>query len=300
MDIFLSIACLILAVLLLLVWIQNHQMRKAVDEIRHSFRLRLGMDTNIGIDTASTNPAIRALAADLDLQVKILRKQQLQYQSGNRNLQEAMANLSHDIRTPLTAIMAYLDLLEQEALPQPSRQYLDVINNRIHVLKTLVEDLFQYTLANADASKPKELICINQVLETCMAQQYAAFTAKQILPEIDIPLIPVKRYLHPAYLTRILDNIIGNALKYSDGDFSVALSEDGCIRFANHASLLDEITIGKLMNRYYTLEDGKGSTGLGLHIAKTLTEQMGGTLQLYLQDNVFTIKLYFPKKNPDD
>lgn len=299
MNTYLVLICLILALIIVLLWMQNKQLYKEVDEIRHSFRMRLSMDTNVGVDTGSANPAIKALAADLDQQLKLLRKEQLRYYSKNQALHETMTNLGHDIRTPLTAIMAYLDLLQEEIIPQPARQYIDVITSRIQVLKTLVEDLFQYTVASAPASKPAELLHVNHYLETSIAQQYAAFTARQITPKITIPAAPVKCQLHPVSLIRILDNIISNALKYSDGDLSIQLSPDGTMTFTNHTSSLDEIAAGKLMDRYYTIADGTSSSGLGLHIAKTLTKQMGGTMQVSLKDRLFTVLLQFPVKKLD-
>lgn len=96
-------------------------------------------------------------------------------------------------------------------------------------------------------------------------------------------------------LSRIFGNIINNAVKYSDGDLIITLSEDGEITFANHASQLDGIKVGRLFDRFYTVETASAeSTGLGLSIAKALIEQMGGKIAAEYEDGIIRVKVIFP------
>ena len=92
---------------------------------------------------------------------------------------------------------------------------------------------------------------------------------------------------------RIVSNIISNAMKYSDGDFNVLLKENGTIQFSNRASKLDEVQVGHLFDRFYTVENVQNATGLGLSIAKTLTEEMKGHIDAVYQDGVLKITLTF-------
>lgn len=94
-------------------------------------------------------------------------------------------------------------------------------------------------------------------------------------------------------LFRIFENIIGNAIKYSDGDLQIALSKQGQITFSNHAAGLNEIDVQRLFDRLYTIETAKKSTGLGLSIAKTLTEQMHGHITARYEKDVLFIDLMF-------
>mgnify|MGYP000817906263 CR=1 FL=1 len=97
--------------------------------------------------------------------------------------------------------------------------------------------------------------------------------------------------------SRLFGNLISNALKYSDGDLEITLKDTGEIIFSNHASRLDEIQVGRLFDRFYTVETASSrSNGLGLSIARVLTEQMGGTISAGYEDGVLQICILFPEK----
>ena len=136
-------------------------------------------------------------------------------------------------------------------------------------------------------------------LEESLADFYAALAQRGITPEISIPEMPVVRQLDRAALSRILGNVLSNALKYSDGDLSVALLDTGELIFANTASALDEVQVGRLFDRFYSVESARNSTGLGLSISKLLTERMDGTITADFERPKFRIRLIFPQKqNP--
>ncbi len=99
----------------------------------------------------------------------------------------------------------------------------------------------------------------------------------------------MERALDKSALKRIFANIIGNAVKYSGGDLTVTLAEDGTVSFSNTAERLDSVTVGKLFDRYYTVETAENATGLGLSIAKLLAEQMGARLTAEYSERVLTV-----------
>ena len=97
-------------------------------------------------------------------------------------------------------------------------------------------------------------------------------------------------------LNRIFSNLLSNAVKYSSGDLKITLKENGEITFENTAETLDEVQVGRLFDRFYTVEDAGKSTGLGLAISRTLTEQMGGTAEAEYKDGRLVIVLKLPVK----
>lgn len=108
---------IIIGILLLIIFALSAKiyfLRKSTQEIAEAFRDRLTADTNTLIDISSRDPYMRKLASEINIQLRLLRKERHRYQQGDLELKEAVTNISHDLRTPLTAISGYLDLLERE------------------------------------------------------------------------------------------------------------------------------------------------------------------------------------------
>ena len=160
-------------------------------------------------------------------------------------------------------------------------------------MKQLTEELFQYTLAVSDTDvMTLEKINLNGILENCISSYYVVLKQNNIIPEIRIPDNKVLRQGNENALTRVLGNIISNAIKYSDGDLNISLSEDGEIIFSNMAYGLDEVQVGRLFDRFYTVETARKSTGLGLAISKTLIEQMNGTITAKYENGRLSIHIF--------
>ena len=136
---------------------------------------------------------------------------------------------------------------------------------------------------------------LNRVLEESLASYYGAFVQHNITPKSSISEEKAERFLNRSALMRIFGNIISNALKYSDGDLSVVMKPDGTIVFANKAAGLTPVLAGRLFDRFYTVETGSQSTGLGLAIAKQLCKRMGGSIRADYQEEKLIITLFFPK-----
>lgn len=255
---------------------------------------RLMQDTNAPLTSASRDRALRTLAATLNKELKTLRQQRLRYENGDRELKRAVTNISHDLRTPLTAISATLDLLDDEEKSDTVARSLALIRNRTDAMTRLTEDLFRYSVILAEekplACKP---LILNDVLAESLAAFYDALTARGITPDIHLCETRITRTLNRDALARIFANILNNALKYSDGDLAVNLNTDGSITFANHAANLDKTTVGQLFDRFFTVEAAHHSTGLGLSIARTLVKQMNGEITAAYADGMLIITVQF-------
>ena len=143
-------------------------------EIGDSFADRLKTDTNMLIDVSCNDKTIKYLASLINEQLKTLRRQSHRYIQGDNELKEAVTNISHDLRTPLTAICGYLDMLEGEEMTENARRYLLIIRNRASALKQLTEELFQYSIIiSSGEEQEKEDIVVNSLLEESVAACYA-------------------------------------------------------------------------------------------------------------------------------
>ena len=291
----LQILTVLLIFVILLLWLKIRLMQKAAEEISSGLSRKLACDTNTLLTISSRDRHMRKLAESINCQLRELRRQRLRFQQGNLEISETITNLSHDLRTPLTAICGYLDLLEKAGGPEEASRYIQIVKSRTDVLKHLSEELFRYFLATSEISGLSfEPVVLNSALEEILAAYYAALKSRRITPAVQIPETKITRSLNKNALSRILGNIIGNALKYSDGDLNITLSGDGRITFSNHASKLNELLANRLFDRFYTVETAARSTGLGLSIAKELTEQMGGTITAGYDEGILQIALSFP------
>ena len=274
-------------------------MRKAAREIRTGFAQKLNTDTNTQIDLSSRSRCMRALANDINMQLRVLRRQRLQYLQGDRELKEAITNISHDLRTPLTAICGYLDLLKDMQTSEEVTRYLAQITERVNALRQLTEELLHYSIVTSVQPDKAETLDLCGLLEESLLSFFGVMRQKNITPTIDLPTQRVMRTLPRAAVQRIFGNIISNALKYSDGDFTVSLNEEGTAVFSNTAKHIDTVQVAKLFDRFYTVESGTTATGLGLSIAKHLTEQLGGTITAHLENDRLSFVVCFPKTFPD-
>lgn len=270
-------------------------LRRAAEDIHLQFAARLESDTNVGIDIATRDRAMRRLASDIDVQLALLRKAHIRYARGDNELKEAITNIAHDLRTPLTAMCGYMDLLGREDMGEAARGYLAIIANRVEALKRLSEELFQYSVTvSGSPNEGLETVSVRQAVEECVAGCYGALKERGIVPEILLPEARVERRLNRVALSRILVNILSNALKYSDGDLHIDLTEQGVVTFSNHAARLDEVSVGRLFDRFFTVHNGMGGTGLGLSIAKLLIERMGGGISALKDGDIFAVTLRLP------
>ena len=287
------ICSLALAALCLLAYllVLRHSLREAAEELDEKLRT----DTNTLISISSGDRAMQSLVTHINRQLQALRRERLRLHSGNAELTAAVTNVSHDLRTPLTALCGYLDLLEQEPQTEAAARYLAVLRERTDAMRALTEELFRYSVLTATADElHKEPVCLNDVLEQSLAGFYGTPSARGITPSVQLPEEKVIRPLDAAALRRVFDNILSNAAKYSDGDLAVVLAPDGKVTFSNRASALSRVEAARLFDRFYTVDSARGSTGLGLSIAKLLTEKLHGTISADYENETLRICIAFP------
>ena len=287
------ICSLALAALCLLAYllVLRHSLREAAEELDEKLRT----DTNTLISISTGDRAMQSLVTHINRQLQAPRRERLRLHSGNAELTAAVTNISHDLRTPLTALCGYLDLLEQEPQTEAAARYLAVIRERTDAMRALTEELFRYSVLTATADElHTEPVCLNDVLEQSLAAAYGALSARGITPSVQLPEEKVIRPLDAAALRRVFDNILSNAAKYSDGDLAVVLAPDGEVTFSNRASALSRVEAARLFDRFYTVDSARGSTGLGLSIAKLLTEKLHGTISADYENETLRICIAFP------
>ncbi len=286
-----------MAVLTVVLLVKIYMLQKAAIEIERAFAERLATDTNTLISISSRDRSMRRLANAINGALLTLRAQRRRYLQGDMELKRAVTNISHDLRTPLTAICGYLDLLEQEEQTDAAKRHIAIMRDRAEMMTGLTEELFRYfTLAFGEKEAVREPVAVNGVLEESIAAFYTILKERGIAPVVRMPGRKVVRMLERSALSRVCSNLLHNAAAYSDGDLEVVLSETGELVFSNTAAGLDAVQAGRLFDRFYTVEAASQSTGLGLAITKTLVEQMGGSIAAEYKANRLRICVALPEE----
>ena len=297
MEMWLWAAAGVLAVINVLLLLKVRALRRAAREIEDGFADRLMTGTNTLIDISSSDRTMRRLADSLNVQLRRLREARHRFEQGDMELKNAVTNISHDLRTPVTAICGYLDMLEAEETTEKAERYIGIIRNRAELLTQLTEELFGYSVVlSAGSGERREAVNVGGVLEESVASFYTALKERGIVPNIRIPEKRVVRTVDRSALVRVFANLLSNAVKYSDGDLDITLSETGLVIFTNTASKLDGVQVGRLFDRFYTVGAAGKSTGLGLAVARTLTEQMNGNVSAKYESGRLSVTVALPEE----
>ena len=282
---------ILLAAVLYLRYRRGRALRRAADDLKAAraapgSRLRLyGPDRELEELLAQIN----GLLEDKERETRALRNRE-------ESLRRQIANVSHDLRTPLTSILGYLQLMGREdASPEEVRRCLEIVEGRAKVLQDLITSF--YDLSRIEGGEyPLELqaVDLRRALEPLLAGFYEDFQQAgfQVSVELAENLPPVQA--DPGAVTRILTNLIGNALKHGSKTLDIRLYREGetlVTAFSNDAPDLTQEDLPRVFERFYTADQMRTgqNTGLGLAIVKALAERMGHAAFAQLRDGVFTV-----------
>ncbi len=261
----------------------------------HQTNLRI----NAGLPFSELNELIDGINDTLDLSRKIQKESQ---QSEN-SLKETITNLSHDIRTPLTSMDGYFQLLAQSDSEEERQHYIDVIQSRITSLKDMLEELFTYTkLQNESYEMALESLDFGKCVFDTVFSFYDEFQKKGIEPQIDFCEGHIAVIGNHEAIRRALQNIIKNSLEHGQKKIVFELHRNNCqaiFRCMNDVESPNKIDMTQVFSRFYKADNARSntSTGLGLSIAKGLIEKMGGTIKADLNENIFVIEIRFSVQN---
>lgn len=216
-----------------------------------------------------------------------------------KNLQQAITGLSHDLRTPLTAISGYTQLLEKENDSQKQQQYLQNIHKSVERLIEMNEHF--YELAKIELNQQpiqQERFSSYQRLEELFITYYEQFTAQQLTVRFPENVPETWILGDPLLYTRIVQNIIQNSLRYAKEQIIISVNVDKQVVLQIKNDLNDpSLDIQRVFDRFYTGNTSRtnAASGLGLTIAKTMAEKMGGTMTAEIKDHFFCLTMSFPK-----
>ena len=298
----------ILCVLLLLlctglgwwVWTQRRALRSAAAQLKE---LEAAGST-VRVRLAVPNGAAEELLQEVNRLLEARRADQAAWREQEKSLRQQISNISHDLRTPLTSILGYLQLLDAPNLPEEERkEYLEVIESRSKALQSLITGF--YELSRLEGGEyPLERVPVNlhASLSGLLAAFYNDFMEKgfHMTVELDEGLPPVMA--DEGAVLRVFTNLIRNALDHGCGKMEVRLFQEGdsvVSLFCNETNDLTEADVPHVFDRFFTsdkMRTGR-NTGLGLAIVKALTDRMGCQITAALEDECFTLCIFWKKVN---
>ena len=242
----------------------------------------------------------RELAEEIAKLTDKVRETEVKHMRQDEALRETIANISHDIRTPLTSLDGYFQLLTSEELPQEKKaQYAEIIRSRITSLNDMLDELFTYAKLQ-DPNYELELSPMDMTAVTAdiVLSFYDEIQKSGNEPVIGLPEEPVMISAEKGSYTRIVQNLVRNALIHGK-NLSVRLTEaDGkaVLECSDELVNKDEpVDASRVFERFYKADKARGTkgSGLGLAISKELTEKMGGRIGAECENGIFSIKLSF-------
>lgn len=237
------------------------------------------------------------LANSINQHVFISRKLSVEYKNAQKNLNNVISGISHDFRTPLTASLGYLQMIEKSGeLSDNNKEYLNVAISKNKYLKELSDEFFEITATNKDEELPYENINLSNIISEHILLQYDWILKEQITPEIKIEEnLHIDTVHH--YLTRIIENLFSNAQKYTLSRFFISLEKNNKITLTvtNDIHPEEDIDVSKVFDPFFRASSRTGNgTGLGLYVVKNLCDKLGYDLSADItKDKLFTIKITF-------
>lgn len=268
---------------------QRNQINKITEQLDNDEHIRVSLN----------NYSIENLANSINNKLSNYKKEQINMYNREEKLKESIANISHDLRTPLTSIQGYLTLLE-ECSDKDKERYLNIIRLKANSLEKLIKDFYEISILDDNKFTIETYqLDINSIITEILISNYSAFEESGITPTLNIPneaLMVIGEHLA---CERIIQNLITNAIKYSAGEINITVTVskgETIFTVSNSVKDINEVEVANLFDRFYVGEKSRcnGGTGLGLFIVKILLEKIGGRItDVYLENNKINIAIAF-------
>lgn len=272
------------------------QVKSLTNQLTHINETKTNKRITIGL----LNKSIEKLAEKINETIEIKLQSEANSVKVENELRQTIANISHDLRTPLTSIIGYIQFLKLEGInEQEKAEYLEVAEHRAKSLEILLNDFYELSLIDSlDYELNMEKLNINKVLEQVVLDRYADFMGRNINPSINIPSENLYIIGEKKSVERIIDNLLSNAIKYAKDviDISLQVKENGVVlKISNTFTNLTQQDVANIFDRFYMADKMRSEkgTGLGLSIAKGLVEKMGGSINCHIEEDMFNIYCQF-------
>lgn len=257
-------------------------------------------DTNRILHTEFNSKELKEFVSAVNMYLSEIQKRKTEIEHKNNNLMVMMRNISHDLRTPLTSAAGYTDLILNSDLTEDEKiSEMKIVEARLKRLTELVDSFFEFSKI-LTTNKEIELETVNMIgiLEECIGNFYEDYKKKNREVDFITSNNKISISTNRTMLSRIFENLISNALKYGSGNLTIEVISENAdvIRISFTNRIIDkDLNTGRIFDDFYTTDISrtKGSTGLGLAIAKEFTEQLNGNIEAHIEDDKLVIDTTF-------
>lgn len=260
----------------------------------------LNHQTTARLDVSCPNASAEALLQEINALLERRQAEGADYRRKEQDLRRQIADVSHDLRTPLTSILGYLQLLEEQDLtPEQKGECLAVIRGRAATLQTLITSFYDLSrLEGGQWQLEREELDLKRVVQDQLASAYETLERAGMPPEVDIADDVPPVWGDPKAVVRVVSNLLTNALTHGAAPLRFSLRREGervAARFTNGAPTMTQAQVERVFQRSYTSDPSRTgrNTGLGLAIVQALMERMDGGATASLEDGQFTVTLTF-------
>ena len=273
--------CIIIGILAGIIILQSIIMwkyQRQVKDICRQLAFLMKHDSNMLIHREFGLGGIGMLSDRLNDLLELRRKEKQYYQEKETLIADTYTNLSHDIRTPLTSLDGYFQLMEACENVEEQRRYLNIIHERIHSLNEMLEELFMFTkLKNESYRLELTSCCINRILKETVFSYYDDWVRREIQPDIQITEEQLYIDGNKQGLSRIIQNVIKNGLDHGEKKIRIVLKREqnrAVLRISNQVTASEQIDIEHVFDRFYKADAArsKTSTGLGVIYCKRICQ----------------------------
>lgn len=282
---------IILAVLLVISIICNYLYRKQIGDFVRQIQFHAQEDSNTEITAELKSHSIKNLQDELNCLLEEQKKQRIAYEKREEKINQMVTDISHDIRTPLTSISGYFQLLDECETEEEKEHYKNIISQRLRTLNVMLDEFFTYSKIKQNRSHNLKEICdVRQILCETLFLFYDDLNAKGLQVELAIPEEKFELYGNQEEFGRVFMNIIKNILIHGCEKVHVSMERVGeeiRITFENKTKKALPRELSEVFERFYKgdmARSDQDSTGLGLSIVKELVQQMGGSVNAFSKD----------------
>lgn len=288
--IILAFLCTVLAVLFFVIKANIREITKELKKTRDA-------DYDRQLRVTLNDRDMEELAKELNLNLDHQKELKLKEESAKKQLEQSVADIAHDLRTPLTVVKGNLQMLASEKLSDEGRQYLEVSSRKAETLKNMVDEFFELSVLESDAQMPElKRIDIVEFLVQFIIDHESMIRDKGLTPDIDLPDKSVFIEANEELMVRVFSNLLANICKYAKESFRISVSaEERKVILSNRIVSHDEIDTTHIFDRTYRADKARreGSAGLGLYIAKLLMEKQKGNIIADISDGEIHFILSF-------